>query len=222
MGLMQEHNPSHNIDQFTYEHILRDTAWLSDCSWIYKKCKRVEYSVNYIIIFHPIYILYPYQTMMMINVSLSHNMMMINNVLNLISILSIMINVYKSNENHQCFYSHIKQWWWSMCIYLISSWTNDDQFVYNVYILALSPKIFVIVENTKNCYYGHYPDNRDDYKKGNLRSISTISHHAMSFSSSSPSSIFYVIIITIITRYSWYIDEGNQRSDYHYTYGFDE
>ena len=72
MGLMQEHNPRHNIDQFTYEHILRDHAWLSDCSWMYDKCKSVEYSVNYIIVLHPMYILYPYQAVMMINVSLSH------------------------------------------------------------------------------------------------------------------------------------------------------
>lgn len=42
MAIIQEHNPSHNIDQFTLEDILRDTAWLSDCNWIYNKCKSVE------------------------------------------------------------------------------------------------------------------------------------------------------------------------------------
>ena len=31
----------HNVNQFTYEHILRNTAWLlttwlSDCNWMYK------------------------------------------------------------------------------------------------------------------------------------------------------------------------------------------
>jgi len=26
MGLIQEHSPSHNIDQFNYENILRDTT----------------------------------------------------------------------------------------------------------------------------------------------------------------------------------------------------
>ena len=45
-------NPSHNIDHFTYEHILRDTEWLSDCDWMYDKSKSVENSVNYINVLH--------------------------------------------------------------------------------------------------------------------------------------------------------------------------
>ena len=53
MGLIQEHNhPSHNINQFIYEGILRDTAWISDCNWMYNKSKSVENSVNYINVLH--------------------------------------------------------------------------------------------------------------------------------------------------------------------------
>ena len=47
MGLIQEHNPGHNIDQFTYEHILSDTEWLSDCSWMLNESKSVKYGVSY-------------------------------------------------------------------------------------------------------------------------------------------------------------------------------
>jgi hypothetical protein len=39
MGMIQELNPGHNIDQFTYEHMLSDNEWLSDCNWIYDKSK---------------------------------------------------------------------------------------------------------------------------------------------------------------------------------------
>ena len=39
MGMIQELNPGHNIDQFTYEHILSDNEWLSNCNWIYDKSK---------------------------------------------------------------------------------------------------------------------------------------------------------------------------------------
>ena len=43
-------NHSHNIDQFTDEHILReDTTWFLDCNWMFDKSKSVEQSVNYII-----------------------------------------------------------------------------------------------------------------------------------------------------------------------------
>ena len=80
MGLIQEHIPSHNIDQFTHEDILRDTAWLSDCNWIYQQRKRFALSVNCIIVLvtsssnegdhQYVYISYPYQVMMMINVSI--------------------------------------------------------------------------------------------------------------------------------------------------------
>jgi hypothetical protein len=45
MGMIQEHSPNHNIDEFTYEYILRDTSWLSDCNWMFNESKSVEYSV---------------------------------------------------------------------------------------------------------------------------------------------------------------------------------
>ena len=56
MGFFQDHSPSHNIDQFNYENILRDTAWLSDCNWMYDESKSDEYSVSYVIV---LYISYP-------------------------------------------------------------------------------------------------------------------------------------------------------------------
>ena len=68
MGLIQDNDPSHNIDQFTYEHILRDDAWLSDNDWMFDKSESFEYTVNYLIVVHPIYISYLFQSMMMINV----------------------------------------------------------------------------------------------------------------------------------------------------------
>ena len=48
MGLIQEHNPSFNMVQFTYEHILRNNAWLSSGILI-DQSKSVEHSVIYII-----------------------------------------------------------------------------------------------------------------------------------------------------------------------------
>jgi hypothetical protein len=42
MGLIQVLNPGRNIDEFTYEHILSDTTWLSDCNWIFAQSKSIE------------------------------------------------------------------------------------------------------------------------------------------------------------------------------------
>jgi hypothetical protein len=42
LGMIEERRSSHNIDQFTYEHILRDTSWLSDYGWMINESKRVE------------------------------------------------------------------------------------------------------------------------------------------------------------------------------------
>ena len=39
MGMIQEHYPGHNIDQFNYEHMLSDNEWLSNCNWIYDESK---------------------------------------------------------------------------------------------------------------------------------------------------------------------------------------
>ena len=82
MGLIQEYNhPSYNIDQFTFEHILRNNAWLSNSEWMFDNCKSFENSVNNITVMlistsndddQYVYISYPYQAMMMINVSISH------------------------------------------------------------------------------------------------------------------------------------------------------
>ena len=53
MGLIQEHNhPRHNMDQFTYEDILRDTAWLSDYDWMFDKSESFENGVNCITVTH--------------------------------------------------------------------------------------------------------------------------------------------------------------------------
>ena len=49
MGLIQEHSPRHNMDQFAYEHLLRNTEWLSDCDWMFDKSESFEYSISYII-----------------------------------------------------------------------------------------------------------------------------------------------------------------------------
>ena len=68
MGLIQEYSPSHDMDQFAYEHLLRNTEWLSDCDWMFDKSESFEYTVNYLIVVHPIYISYLFQSMMMINV----------------------------------------------------------------------------------------------------------------------------------------------------------
>ena len=72
MGLIQEYDPRHNIDQFNYEHILRDNALLSDYNWMFVKSESFEYTVDYLIVVHPIYISYLFQSMMIINVSISH------------------------------------------------------------------------------------------------------------------------------------------------------
>ena len=89
MAIIQEHNPSHNINQFTYENILSDTAWLSDCNWIYNKCKSVEqmlYNIKYHCLTFNAYLIfisssdddqcvsisYPYQALMKINLSIYH------------------------------------------------------------------------------------------------------------------------------------------------------
>ena len=87
MGLIQEYNhPSYNIDPFTFEHILRNNAWLSNSEWMFDNCKSFENSVNNITVilistsnddYQCVYISYPYdsypyQLMMMINVSISH------------------------------------------------------------------------------------------------------------------------------------------------------
>ena len=87
MGLIQEYtHPSHNIYPFTYEHILRHNGWLSKSDWMFDNCKSVENSVNNITVilistsnddYQCVYISYPYdsypyQLMMMINVSISH------------------------------------------------------------------------------------------------------------------------------------------------------
>ena len=72
MGLhIQDHDPRLNyinIDPFTYEDILRDNALLSDYNWMFDKSESFEYTVNYLIVAHPIYISYLFQSMMMINV----------------------------------------------------------------------------------------------------------------------------------------------------------
>jgi hypothetical protein len=86
MGFIQELNPGHNIDQFTFEHMLSDNEWLSNCNWIYDKSKSVEQilivslsCIQYISHIHinvsnissdqSLYISYSYQV---INLSISH------------------------------------------------------------------------------------------------------------------------------------------------------
>jgi hypothetical protein len=90
MGLIQEHN-----DHITYEHILWRISLLSDdvsaCDWMFDKSKSFKHGVSYFIVFIQwwsmclylisissndenqfIYISYPYQAMMMINIYISH------------------------------------------------------------------------------------------------------------------------------------------------------
>jgi len=170
--MIQELNPGHNIDQFTYEHMLSDNEWLSDCNWIYDKSK--SESVEQIFIVALSYIQY-----------ISHiqiKQWRWSMCLNLISI--------SSNDDYRCVYiSYLNQAIMiiSLCLLVSSLYISYPyqammminvstvhlhikQCVYNFLFLTLNPMIYVIYE-LPNVIKNTVPHNRDDFKIGEMREI---------------------------------------------------
>ena len=52
MGLIQDsYGHTLRAEEFNYNHILRDSSWLSDCRWMLNESKSVKHGFSYLIVY---------------------------------------------------------------------------------------------------------------------------------------------------------------------------